>query len=307
MLKGSDYKRMDKAVVKKCRMLLRGAACQKDEEEDKVRYQAINNKAVFLDLQIVPSEVELYVQRIGWYQEILPNPEARRQILLGMVGDTRGLPAQVGLDGRTTEDANDYLKRLMQDLGGLGERDAEMQGWAERWGGYLGLLLGPRRDEDVYDEFVNYDTKALRAAWRHAAAEEVELDLEAGASEKESEGCTFECILLCEAGLPCGRRFASYAALAPHQRFSVGSVGAHGYRAYRILCVPGNVCLWCRCRSTFACRGTAVQHMARAVETGACRVDRGRFDYPLLVVSFQCPVCPFAAEVPAELVWPSRR
>ena len=90
--------------------------------------------------------------------------------------------------------------------------------------------------------------------------------------------------MLNEKGEVCGRTFGSKLAMRAHQMKTKG--GGHGKMKVAQV-VPTNQCIFCR--SIFKTKGSAKQHVARAMQGGKCKKD-GAYR-PTVLQEVPPPIC----------------
>jgi hypothetical protein len=98
----------------------------------------------------------------------------------------------------------------------------------------------------------------------------------------------FECLLEVAPGEVCGMCFKNAQAMRTHQRFS--RAPGHLQRADAAKACKTNQCIWCK--SAFASRQVAANHMKKALGKGYCVVGAATFLYDVVdLKSITCPFC----------------
>ena len=321
VLNKTDTDAFDRMIQRFGRVVMLGKACKKNEEEDKeewinmetgeiqadtiktTTYESLNNKTVYRALRLVPSELEIRVRRLKWYQAVAAEPDLHCQTLaswLGTMKNDKG-PTMYA-DGSLSSTANPWAKQIAADLHTLVGID-EGQELLDMLDGRVRQIFGNSPTtakseatveiEHITDRFLRIDMAALRSAyWGHCIPPPgYERPIPAGGTETPpaaDDGTpeVFRCEMAKNDGEICGEFFASKQALHGHQVASK----EHKKRNVISLSVVTNQCPVCR--SVLSTKKTARQHMAFLGRSGICQVDRAIIPKEVVVPDdLSCPIC----------------
>ena len=298
VLNCGQVQKLDRYVLKRGRRLLRGAACKKLEVDGAWKYEALPTKEVWRKLRLVPTELELCIRRIGYWQNVARHPHLHKSILASVFGHFEFEPyVQVDITGTPSCHANPWLQQFKRDFDTLGQLDSGISLHAEVAGRVLLLFTTFR------EQFVRIDATELRAkyfgnevpppGWNRPPQRDEDIVMP---TNVESE---FVCSCIDADGNVCGRTFPSYVQLRIHMVHSKG--GTHGERPFYAKAAVTNACPWCKHK--FSSKVVAASHIKRAFMQGMC-TGRGSAFGPELIAptSMQCPVCEWMATNTSDLL-----
>ena len=142
VLEKQKYQQLDGFNLRTGRKLFQGRACNKDLQSDgSIRYTACSSKAVWKMLGLCPSQLELRVRRLQWYQQLAANINTHICILMAMFGrlgfddvDT------VGADGKIKSSASPWALQFQEDVQALAAID-DKQSLLDRLQGCMVLVF----------------------------------------------------------------------------------------------------------------------------------------------------------------------
>ena len=292
LLTEAQEAQLDVALLGKIRCIAAGAMCDRSGAHPK----SWDSRNVFKWMNIVPSRIELLVQRLRWYQAIVRWPESHQQVIAVLFGQFGFEEFPTVVDGRLTPHANAFALRFVTDVYTL-KLLTDFEDWPTVWGENLYDLF---HDEYIKHLFLSADVSVLRGIWRSGNTELDTIDFGDPLDfvRRSSspylvqdclgpDACMFVCDCTTDDGNVCGARFLTHAALVAHKTHTIG--GSHGDFSYYARCVVTNECP--ACRSSFAFQKTAKAHLCRAFRRGFCATESAHAVYPVVPPKLVCPAC----------------
>ena len=112
-----DYQALDTPMTKYLRAMLKGKAY------DEANRKAMTNVDVWRFWKLCPSELELRVRRLKWYQDMVENMNSHGQVITALFGHPKfehGIRhPTLDEQGYLSEEANSFAKRFINDLNTL--------------------------------------------------------------------------------------------------------------------------------------------------------------------------------------------
>ena len=288
VLEKQKYQQLDGFILRTGRKLLQGRACNKELQSDgSIRYTACSSKAVWKMLGLCPSQLELRVRRLRWYQQLASNISEHICILMAMFGrlgfddvDT------VGADGKIRSSANPWALQFQEDMQALAAID-DGQSLLDRLQGCMVLVF-----TQYSGDFLAVDVSALRGTfapncipppgWVPSPVEEVFDD------DVDDVEHTFICDCTLADGRPCQQGFPTAQALAVHKSSTKG--GTHDNLSDISKVSITNKCPWCK--NVFSSVLSARNHIRRTLGRGYCGGTGSHVVFEVQQPeSLQCRVC----------------
>ena len=288
VLEKQKYQQLDGFILRTGRKLLQGRACNKDLQSDgSIRYTACSSKAVWKMLGLCPSQLELRVRRLRWYQQLASNISEHICILMAMFGRL-GLDDvdTVGADGKIRSSANPWALQFQEDMQALAAID-DGQSLLDRLQRCMVLVF-----TQYSGDFVAVDVSALRGTfapncvpppgWVPSPVEEVFDD------DVDDVEHTFICECTLADGRPCQQGFPTAQALAVHKSSTKG--GTHDNLSDISKVSITNKCPWCK--NVFSSVLSARNHIRRTLGRGYCGGTGSHVVFEVQQPeSLQCRVC----------------
>ena len=151
------YQQLDGYMLGTRRKVLQGRACNKELQSDgSVGYTACSSKAVWKMLGFCPSQLELRVRRLRWYQQQATNISRHICIRLAMFGRLAGDDVEpVDADGKISSSASPWALQFQEDMQALEAID-DGQSLLDRLHGCMVLVF-----TEYSGDFVAVDVSAL--------------------------------------------------------------------------------------------------------------------------------------------------
>ena len=280
---------LDSAVVRVCRVAMRGQAAKKDQSGQVV--SSMSNLDVLRFWKLSTCSTELAIRRLKWYQHMVLYKDDSWLPIAAIFGHCRGeanlgIPAGV-VDGRIAVNAGatPWAAQFAADFDRLQAIDE---------GADLLSSLGEKIfnvfvDPDLGAAFTELDVSNLRAAETSIAIPPPEFSAVAGEDRtKQPEDLPLFPCPVCDCWLQ------NRKALLAH----VGK--SHGLQNLAHLCTVTNQC--CICHDTFASRVTASRHFQLTLNRGHCNASK---TYNLKTIAEPSDLCcplPNCAFETSELV-----
>eukprot|EP00929_Paragymnodinium_shiwhaense_P107448 TRINITY_DN7354_c0_g1_i2.p2 TRINITY_DN7354_c0_g1~~TRINITY_DN7354_c0_g1_i2.p2 ORF type:complete len:1276 (+),score=12.13 TRINITY_DN7354_c0_g1_i2:152-3979(+) len=267
---------IDRQLLRYGRVLLRGKACNKEGAHP----VSVRNIEVWRFLRLAPTEIEMRIQRLGFYQELVRKRERHGPLLAVLFGFfTNEKFPQYENDGKWIPDnASPWLTQFMRDI-------EHVPDVFEDVGEYPRSIF----DSDITSRFLDFDTNVLRASflsvripppgYRH---EWHDVD-----SEVDTEDKPFV----------CGYDFADPELNCCTAAFrTAGQLVHHKVRAHGLVSVTRQlvICNQCPlCCAVFSSCEYAKRHTVNALLKGRCKARGSN----TVLDTFPCdPVCPVCFE-----------
>lgn len=111
----------DTEVVKKLRVMMRGAGCEKKHDGERAVYAAQDNRAIFKYWKLLPARGELMSRRLKWLQAMVDKPFAFVHVIAALFGGFRYIEEECTLDerGHLLPSAPPFLLYLQADMDAL--------------------------------------------------------------------------------------------------------------------------------------------------------------------------------------------
>eukprot|EP00959_Pyramimonas_sp_CCMP1952_P452272 9466289-Pyramimonas_sp.AAC.1 len=248
VLRVTEYKRIDSAVAKYLRVLMRGSATSWTGPHVKT----MSNLELLREWKILPARGELAIRRIRWLQQMLRHRFANQQTLTALFGHLGGERPTLDLEGHLRPDANPWVLQLAANLEmyrGLSGTESFFEQWQDMNDSWFSIF---EENSEPAHEFLRIDPSLLRAAaftskltWARLFRPDILYD------EGDHED-KFVCGWVLEGGGTCTCTFKTYAQLLGHRTHG------HGERAVSATIVT-NQCP--NCSSTFTSVDIARSHI----------------------------------------------
>ena len=249
-------------------------------------YNALSNKQVWRWLRLVPSNIELCIRRLRYWQNVAIFPNYHKAILATVFGKFPfDRTAPIDSAGRVVV-WHPWLRQFRDDLEMLAGLDSG-QSLLQSVGDRFFLVFSQFRDD-----FLQIDVGELRMQFLGVAIPPPGWSMPAADLQQDilvpQPDDMFTCTCTNDDGSICNKSFGSYVQLRAHMVHS--RAGNHGERPVHALAAVTNACPWCKHK--FASRLSAAHHINRAFCRGACGGQGSTFN-PALVppVTLDCPVC----------------
>ena len=281
-----EAEQLDRLLMQLCRRALAGKATQKLEGG---RISKWTNVQVRQKFGLLPTSLELKIRRLRMWLNMLRHPRDALMPLTAIYG-----AFQFDLTQGIAEKTNPWAEQIWRDFGLLASLyEDEMSEVRE----YLNAatmhrLFFDENWEDVKERIVELDLRQLRARARGVTiapppgltsntVETAGQDPPEGAAARDGDsrdegGVEMSQQYMCNlitGDVACTSCFPSSHALLIHQ------VMHHGLRKPLNMFVLTNQCPYCA--STFLTREIAMDHVARALAKGECRVDQSAYFTPV--------------------------
>ena len=276
-----EAEQLDRLLMQLCRRALAGKATQKLEGG---RISKWTNVQVRQKFGLLPTSLELKIRRLRMWLNMLRHPRDALMPLTAIYG-----AFQFDLTQGIAEKMNPWAEQIWRDFGLLASLyEDEMSEVRE----YLNAatmhrLFFDENWEDVRERIVELDLRQLRARARGVTiapppgltsntVETAEQEGEPDGDSRDEGGVEMSQQYMCNlitGDVACTSCFPSSHALLIHQ------VMHHGLRKPLNMFVLTNQCPYCA--STFLTREIAMDHVARALAKGECRVDQSVYFTPV--------------------------
>ena len=267
-----------------CRDAWRKSSVLSCSAPDHIR--TLSSRQVWKRWRLAPPAYELCVQRLRWHCQ-----RARTSCTSSAVGLAECT------SNRTTHSLRAFVCILRQMVMRSSLADLQTLAFVPEWAEQVANVEMSKLNE----WFLSLDLRQFRAAFftQTVAPCRVELSDDEGDDDLEGKTENYICTLLDEDGWECGQRWPTARALAAHQLHTHG--GTHGEPKGVASLVVTNQCFWCG--STHASIETTSKPMAAAERHNRCKVDAGRFPYPVVDIPPDtiCPRCDLIFYDTAEL------
>ena len=289
VLEKQKYAQLGSLVLRHGRKLMQGQACFKQQLADgSTRYVACKSKDVWRWLRLCPSELELQVRRLSWYQQLARDIERHQCVLLALLGKL-GCEVHDTIDaaGRVLPNANPWAKQFAADMQLLCNID-DGQTLLAAMGDQYALAL-----TEYAEEFVSIDVTALRGTfdpvcvpppgWHDPEPPPNDERVDQVALERP-----FVCDRLCQDGSPCLQAYPTAQALAVRKSSTKG--GTHDNLSDMAVVSITNACGWCK--RIFSSTQSARNHIRRTLKEGRCSGSGSRVYFKILQPSsLRCRAC----------------
>ena len=299
-LSASDVRKLDKVVMQLGRKIMRGGACLKQrvaqpDGSEVVKYTAKPNAFVWRFLRIAPSEIELRIKRLVFWQQVARAPSKHAALLATMFAQ---FPFEdsptLYPDGRPASDSHAWVTLLCNDIEALREVDVVAHIAEQMDGKPVRLFHDP-----LCEQFALIDCSILRKAFLSVAIPPpgyVDVPAEVEPPNDGIDDPTHVCHDTLPDGSICGARFSSFRALQSHRRKAAG----HSFIAPECRLAITNQCPWCKC--VFSTIAHARRHIKKSLSMHRCCGDGSVVPVPLLPVgSLACGKCGHACQSVSDL------
>ena len=262
--------------------IMRGGACLKQrvaqpDGSEVVKYTAKPNAFVWRFLRIAPSEIELRIKRLVFWQQVARAPSKHAALLATMFAQ---FPFEdsptLYPDGRPANDSHAWVTLLCNDIEALREVDVVAHIAEQMDGKPVRLFHDP-----LCEQFALIDCSILRKAFLCVAIPPpgyVDVPAEVEPPNDGIDDPTHVCHDTLPDGSICGARFSSFRALQSHRRKAAG----HSFIAPECRLAITNQCPWCKC--VFSTIANARRHIKKSLSMHRCCGDGSVVPAPLLPV-----------------------
>eukprot|EP00969_Alexandrium_andersonii_P063085 2778014-Alexandrium_andersonii.AAC.1 len=154
----AQHRRLDSIVAYYARVAMRGKACTK---VNGVVTKSLSSEGVLRYWMLAPASVEAKVRRLRWWQTIAMDPDNNVQVLCALFAAARieGDRRPSDEDGRLTEHANEWARRVQEDVYDL---CCAWDGGMSLWEELDGSILRVSREATCREWFCRMDPGILR-------------------------------------------------------------------------------------------------------------------------------------------------